>query len=536
MSDVIDFKPPVKGIDESLPARAQADLTCPDALNVRGLPSLSNDLTVGKRDGYGRAFNNAAGGGGGQPGTGLATALRASSTAPTTIGTYVPVVERWSGYAIDTPYSGFLIGTDLRGKYVRVSRSPTDYGADFWRGSTVPPSESIVLVRSGSSFAVNHASFLSPFTGTPKYDIGLWSVYNTSNDVTITLNCFPRARSVDFVECHNIGPTVRGTPDASYYVWAYLERQSENTVRIKIESVEANVQTTIAVGDNLTLPGSNSLSNNCSIRLVATATGLEARLLWPDVFGTTEYKVSAASSRGAFTAFVEYNTFAGTPFVAGEVITQAGSGATGIVMEDVDSGTTGILRLWVTSGTFATSGGLTGGTGGGTASTTNARQIENARGGVMFRNPATSFPGSEPGYFRRVSGLDFSELQPPSPEVVAELLGTQTATGISRYYIPPGWVTVDIDSTALGQQIYRAVGGQTGLSSATAFRSPQIDDVENVVLGTNTARGTKTAFATIEAWRATPPDEHLAVEFRLRDIGAGEEDTGGAVFCIEDLW
>jgi len=528
----IDFPPPVKGIDQSLPARSQADLTCPDGQNMRGNPSSSETLTVGKRDGYVSAFTNAAGSGSGQRITGLCTALRASSTSPTTTGTYRPVVERWSGYDISTPYSGYNIGTNLRGKYVRFSRKISDYGSNGWQGSTVPPNKSIVLVASGSSFTVTHISAITNFSDS--YGVGLASSYGTSNDMACQVYAYPRARSVDFVDCHNVGPFVRGTPSSGYFVWAYLERTAENQVRLVIEAVEGAGVTTIAQGDTIDLPGSPTLSNNCVIRLTATSSGVEARLSWADVLGTEEVRVSSASVRGAKTAYVGYNTLAVSTFRAGEVVTQATSGATGIVLEDVTSGTDGFLILWVTSGTFDASHGLTGGTSGATATADETRTWDNQQAGWYFKNPGTSYPGSEPGYFRQISGMDFSELVPPDPEVIAEIQGTQTAVGISRYYVPPNWLTVDIDYTMGINGIYKIVGGTTGYSTATAPRAPVIDDTLDVVYGPNTDRSNRTGLATIEVWHGSAPSEHYEIEFTPRDSTDNWEC--GAVFCLENVY
>ena len=535
---IIDFKPPIKGVDESLPARAQADLTCPAATNVRGnVPSLSDNKTVGKRDGYGKAFINAAGRGSGAPITGLTTALRASSTSPNTTGTYTPVVERWSGYAIDTPYQGYLNGYNFRGKYVRFSRKLSDYASNGWQGSNAPPGESITLVRSGpNTFTTTHVAALSTFADS--YGLGFASSWATSNDMTITLNCYPRAQSsADFVDCHNVGPFVRGHANLGCFIWAYLSRVAANQVQLVIEAVEGTTQTNIATSATVDLPGSATISNNAQIKLSATATGIEARLTWPDVLGTDEVRVSAANTRGVKTAVVSYDTLAVSVFRGGETVTQATSGATGVVLEDVTDGGTnkGYLVLYVTSGTFDDTHGLTGGTSGATATSKGVRTYDNARAGWFFKSPGTSYPGSEPGYFRRISGMDYSNLVPPEPEVIGEILGTQTAVGISRYYLPPNWLGIDIDSAQVGSEVSLTYGGTTGYSTATPTRSPIIDDTNDWVYGPNTARSTRSGFLTFDIWFDTPPTEHYAVEFTLRDITSSEDDTGGAMFCLENL-
>ena len=539
MSDkVLDFKPPIKGVDESLPARAQAELTCPAALNVRGnVPSLSDNKTVGKRDGYGRAFINAAGRGSGAAITGLTTALRASSTSPNTTGNYTSVVERWSGYAIDTPYQGYLNGYNFRGKYVRFSRKLADYAANGWQGSNAPPGESITLVRSGaSSFTTTHVAALSTFADS--YGLGFASSWATSNDMTITMNCFPRAlAAADFVDCHNVGPFVRGHADLGCFVWAYLSRVAANQVQLVIEAVEGTTQTNIATSATVDLPGSATISNNAQIKLSATATGIEARLTWPDVLGTDEVRVSAANSRGVKTAVVSYDTLSGGVWVAGETITQLTSLATGVVLEDVTDGGTnkGYLVLYVTSGDFDDNHGLKNAGNTVTATSKGVRTYDNARAGWFFKSPGTSYPGSEPGYFRRISGMDYANLIPPEPEVIGEILGTQTAVGISRYYMPPNWLGVDIDSAQVGSEVSLTYGGTTGYSTTTPTRSPIIDDTNDWVYGPSTTRSTRTGFLTFDIWFNTPPTEHYPVEFTLRDITSSEDDTGGAVFCIENL-
>lgn len=531
MADYIDLPPPIKGVDQSLPKRAQADLTCPDARNARGFPASAGAQTVGGRDGTARAFVNAAGGTTGVPITGLEVAVRAFNTSPTTLGTYQFVADSFSDYNYPTAYNGYLIGAELRGRYLRFSRSLTEWGVNGWRGSSGPPSTSITLARGGGF--PDHLSALSNFAD--GYGLGLAVTEDTSNDMTIQLNCYRRARSVDFVDCTNIGPFVRGHHNLSGFIWAYLQRQgADNSVKLVISQVVGNAETQLAAGETTSLSGSATISNNCTIRLLATSAGLTATWKWPDE--NIEQTVGLSSTSGVNTAHVKYNTLAVSTFQLGETVTR-GAGNTGVVLEDVyDGATDGFLSLYVTAGTFA-AGGLTSGTSGTTATALSEIEVrENARAGWFFKSPATSVPGSEPGYFRRVSAMQYSRLVPPVPEVVAEIYGTTEFSGAGRYLLPPNWEAYDLDATQVGAHLARIVAGQTGYSTNTASRVPLVDSTEDVILGPNTTRLIRSGILTAELWGTTPPTEHYDVEVRLRDIDGTVDDGIGAVFCMEEFY
>jgi hypothetical protein len=521
-------------VDQSLPKRAQADLTCPDARNVRGFPASAGAQTVGGRDGTAKAFINAAGGTTGVTITGLEVAVRAFNTSPTTIGTYQFVTDSFSDYSFPTAYNGYTIGQELRGRYLRFSRSLTQWGATGWQGTASPPQTSITLVRGGGF--PDHLSALSNFAD--GYGLGLAVTEDTQNDVSITLNCYRRARSIDFVDCTNIGPFVRGHANLSGFVWAYLQRQGDdNSVKLVIVSVIGDDETQLAAGETTSLSGSSTISNNCTIRLQATSAGLTATWKWPDE--NIDQTVGVSSTVGVKTAHVKYNTLGGTgAFVLGDPITLGVSTATGVVLEDVyDGGTDGFLSIYVTSGTFA-AGSLTTASGSGTTATalSEIETRDNARGGWFFKSPATSVPGGEPGYFRRVSNMQFAKLVPPVPEVVAEIYGTTEFSGAGRYLLPPNWEAYDLDVAQAGAGLYRVVAGQTGYSTNTASRVPLVDSTERVILGPNTTRLTRSGLLTIEVWGTTPPTEHYDVEVRLRDIDGTVDDGIGAVFCMEDFY
>jgi hypothetical protein len=181
---------------------------------------------------------------------------------------------------------------------------------------------------------------------------------------------------------------------------------------------------------------------------------------------------------------------------------------------------------------------LTTASGSGTTATalSEIETRDNARGGWFFKSPATSVPGGEPGYFRRVSNMQFAKLVPPVPEVVAEIYGTTEFSGAGRYLLPPNWEAYDLDVAQAGAGLYRVVAGQTGYSTNTASRVPLVDSTERVILGPNTTRLTRSGLLTIEVWGTTPPTEHYDVEVRLRDIDGTVDDGIGAVFCMEDFY
>lgn len=533
---VISLIPTVKGVHKGMPANAAPDLTAPDLRNVLGISTLEQKRTLAKRDGTVKAFRNAAGGGGGSRITGLGTALRAAGQTQEQAGVYVPFLEAWAGYPYpyQANFSGFFTTADLLGQWIRYSKKGTDYGANAYQGGATLPGEWIGAVRGGGY--PDHLQLRSTF-GT--YDnIGVVRAWDGGNDLTVTQDCYPRAGAVDFVHCTNFGPAIRGHPAFGYFVWAYLARQSENVVRLRIEGVRGNATETLAESADLTLSGGATRSDNCQIHLEGTSVALRATLTWPDVFGTTQTTVGVASTFGVKTAWVEFTGAAGT-FIAGEEVTQATSGAKGRVLQRVQSAAAGYLQVYVTSGTFDGTHGLTGGTSGATATAARVSTINNARCGVNWRNPGTSVPGSENGfYYRRCIQAGGSDRRITDPEVIAEALGSFQMQG-GRYQIPPNWESYLVDGNA--GQVTRIYAGQAGYSSNTRPGAPCIDTTNHYVLdGDATASSTasrfkRTSIMTIDLWGSTPPTENYQLRGKLRAVTSGEDNGFGFGFMFKNL-
>ena len=533
---VISLIPTVKGVHKGMPANAAPDLTAPDLRNVLGISTLEQKRTLAKRDGLRRTFTNPAGGGAGSQITGLGTALRAAGQTPEQNGSYIPFLEAWAGYPYppSANFQGFYNTADLRGNWVRYSKKSADYGANAWQGGATLPGEWIGAVRGGGY--PDHLQLRSQFA---TYDnIGVARAWDSGNDLTATLDCYPRAGAVDFVHCTNAGPAVRGHPALGYYVWAYLVRVGENIVRLRIEGVRGNASETLAESSDITLSGGATRSDNCQIHLEATSVALRATLTWPDEFGTTQTVVGVSSTFGVKTAWVEYTGAAGA-FQGGEKVTQATSLAEGRVIQRVQSGAAGYLQVYVTSGTFDGTHVITGATSGATATAARVSTVSNGRCMLNVKSPGTSVPGSEGGYYyRRFVMASGADRRVTDPEIIAEALGTFQMQG-GRYQIPPDWESYLIDGNAL--QVTRVYAGQSGYSSNTRPGVPSIDTVNDYVLdgdatGSATAsRFKRTSLMTIQLWGTTPPTELYQPRGKLRAVAAGEDNGFGFAFLLKNL-
>ena len=123
MPELVDFAPPVKGVDRSKVVRAQDDLTCPSAVNVVSY-AVQAGTTIVKRRGTRRAFSSKAGTGD-SPITGLIGAVRPYNLGVPTDGTIEVLTDDFSTYPCPTPYAGNpngSIGYDLRGNFVRFTK------------------------------------------------------------------------------------------------------------------------------------------------------------------------------------------------------------------------------------------------------------------------------------------------------------------------------------------------------------------------------------------------------------------------------
>lgn len=532
----IPMAPSLKGNDQGGPAYAQPDLTMPDSLNLVTKPAgpgIGGRKRFGKRDGTLKVFDNAVGNG--APITGLAASTRAGQDVQQTRGTYIPFVDAFTSYNFAPPaYQGYLLANELLGNWVRCSKKPAEQGVNGWQGeSTLTTGNTLAWIGAVNGNGIpNHLQLRSTFAD--GYDIGAAIGWDTSNDLTIAQDCFRRARSIDLVDCHNVGPFVRGHPACGYFVWAYLARVAENQVRLTIEAMLGATQTTLAQSALLTLSGRAVRSSNCQIRLQATTVSLEATLEWadePDISGT---RIGASTTIGYQTQWVSFTGAAGT-FVLGEEVTQATTAAKGRVLQRVQSGAVGFLQLYVTAKAFTHAGayGLSQSPSGATATTNKVSDAwENRRGGVWFKNPATSYPSNEDGYYRRIIRATTGKRVVAEPELIGEAFGTSKMQGGARYQLIPNWASYRIDGNAGTANVI--ISGTNGYSSDTAPDAPVIDTVDQVILG-NAVGPPITDFMTIDVWKTTPPDEHLTVRQRMRDITSTEDDRNGMVFCLDNL-
>lgn len=537
---IINLVPPVKGVHKGMPADAAPDLTAPDSRNVVDISPVEQKRTIAKRDGHRKAFINPAGGGAGSRVTGLGTALRSAGQTQDEAGVYTAFVDPFSSYNFPNPVAGpgfnYFTGSDLRGNYVRFSKKASDYSADKWQGTVNIPGIWIGVVRGGG--LPDHLQFRSTF-GDGYDNIGVVRTWDGGNDLALTMDCYRRARSVDLVDCTNFGPVVRGHPSFGYYVWAYLARQSENVVRLRIEGVRGPNTETIVESADISLSGSDQRSDNCQIRLEATSVALKATLTWPDELGVDPVEIGNASEFGVKTVWLEYTGAVGT-FQAGLQVTQATSNARGYVLQRVQSGAAGYLQIYVTSGTFDGTNGIIQAVTTATATAARVSSINNARQGINFRNPGTTAASSESGYFyRRATRLSGSDRRLTDPEVIAECIGSFQLSAGGRYQIPPNWEGYLIDGVSGNTE--RVFAGQQGYSSNTRPSVPCVDTLNDYVLDGDSSpsavnsRFKRTSILTIQVWDTTPPSEFLDIREKFRNVTSAEDDGFGAAFLLKNL-
>lgn len=278
--DWIDLVPPINGIDRSMPLRAQADLTCPDAVNCRGFSDLTGRMTVCERSGVIKAVAGAAADGAGIPITGLCVSLRATETGANTAGSFVDVSDAWRLY--DRPpgqiYDGYGWGLNLRGEYVRFGRRDTDYASRGLLSTGGPGGEGIYVVRGGGlpdliQFETNFPSNEQP---------GLAVNWETANGVSATMNCVRRCLGVgDYLDPVSFGVFVRGSPGNGEFIVGYLVRVSDNVVRPRIDSIVGNVRTQLGVGTDINLSGQVALTSDLNLKLDASSVGVTLVVTWP---------------------------------------------------------------------------------------------------------------------------------------------------------------------------------------------------------------------------------------------------------------
>lgn len=284
----IDLVPPIKGIDRSMPLRAQADLTCPDAQNVRDFAPLNQAQTVGKRSGISKAFSTPAGDGSGTPITGICVSARSNEIATATSGVFQAVSDAWRVYAKPTAFQGFFYGLDLRGEYVRFGRRDADYASRQLVGTGGPNQEGVAVITGGG--LPDLAQFEGNFASND--NLGLAVNWETRNSVSATMNCMRRCLSSgDYLDPVNFGPFVRGTPGLSEFIHGYLVRVSDNVVRPRIDSVIANARTQLGVGQDINLSGTAALSNDLRLTLTATSVGVTLNVVWPSEGVSQNYSV-----------------------------------------------------------------------------------------------------------------------------------------------------------------------------------------------------------------------------------------------------
>jgi len=206
---------PTGGVDRSTPIAKQPPATCPETLNVRGTPPLSDRRSIGKRPGFRRAFTTALGAGG----TGVVQVERSATPAETTDGILTVRIDDMGQYG--TTNSLAAVGSGYVAAVMdAASSSPTI------RACT----DDQLKTYSSAGLAQRHLQVFGPSAvGDVGKDLLVMSAFPCNVDFKVTMTAAPGCRlegGADDNQRWNptqLGPCVRVADDLSSGVCAYLE-------------------------------------------------------------------------------------------------------------------------------------------------------------------------------------------------------------------------------------------------------------------------------------------------------------------------
>ena len=253
---------PINGIDRSRPVAEQPPGTTPYALNVRSV-DVGDRKRIGKRHGFGRAFNTQAGAAGNRKVTGLfplslATgALNNQSTVTETI------IEAWASYTQAT-------APDLLGSYVWLGRQSTSAtNASIGAGTVV------LGLDGGATLALMPTS-----SGSTR--IYVLAHYHTTNDMTGVFRATAN-NSAGGNLWSGCVVAIRGDDGWANFVQCRLVQNGANKVSVIVEYQNGSTVTTIGTSPTLSLNNATAGEfAGLSIRLQDLGgTQLKVTMSWP---------------------------------------------------------------------------------------------------------------------------------------------------------------------------------------------------------------------------------------------------------------
>lgn len=280
---------PIRGVDVSMPAHQQPELTCRDARNVRVRTAEDGSMYLTPREGLERLFTAAAG-------SAVPTGRRVNAVVPVPRTIVLPPEVNGTKQAINDDLTGYpaggngawLYSADFRGAYT-IFRKPESGTGLAW---VLGPKTGDFRV----GLAYNQFAASSPIcklfcaTGNVIADgaTGVAIAYPTTNEIEVDLwadsevlgNMF-QAFGVD-----GIGPFVRGSGDLRSFITCYFEWTGQaNVVRLAIDKHENGAVTRLATSQReFQLRGlfGATQQSTCTMKLTATGTQVVATVNWPD--------------------------------------------------------------------------------------------------------------------------------------------------------------------------------------------------------------------------------------------------------------
>lgn len=288
---------PIKGIDRSQPHRAQPDLTCAEALNVRPFTPDTGRMSGGTREGISRLFPAPVGVAGARRINSMCVAPRTVILAPSTTGSRVNVIDLMDGFGgASALINTYGVYADLRGGYVIFRKAGDGAAVPFVLGPKLGTNQDpagefrATIARNDFSSVGNLTLFQTGVVADG--NTGVAMLYPTTNDVNLGIwaDTYVGGTMVSFLSCDGMGPFVRGSLDLKQMIVAYLEFTGQlHTVRLVIDKIDGSVVTRLKTSQKefqlrgVIAAGANiGVVSTCFIRLTGTPKTLTAKVDWPN--------------------------------------------------------------------------------------------------------------------------------------------------------------------------------------------------------------------------------------------------------------
>lgn len=247
MPDFTRIPFPLRGVDRSTPLSRPPDLTCPDALNVRGFtPATSSGrLGGGTREGFTKAVSAQAGSASNRRINAGAFVPRTQIATPVSSGALQPVIDTFSGLQPNAV-------ADFGGDYVIIEKKSNCTGLIGQKVST----HSYYFTTTASAFTPgvviggneNHQG-TNDGSGIASDALGakiLAVMYKTSNDMKMTFAADFKATADNSAtgiiatdEPTYLGACIRASDYFQNFIVAYLAFVTTNTVQLVIDKHES---------------------------------------------------------------------------------------------------------------------------------------------------------------------------------------------------------------------------------------------------------------------------------------------------------